>query len=420
MCLTAVLLLSGCQGDNLKVVEPPQNAVTLRFCGFKVGKTKIEEIETILNKYMEQKNVVIVYEGIAENYNDILTKRLQSGYADDLFMINTSMVTTYMNKGWCGTKIVDLSKQTFIEQYSPMVRRLITMEGKIPAVPMNLSVIGMLGNMDVLRACGIHEMPRTYEAWVQAMETVREHGYTPMVNYLGNNSSLSFLMAGRSVAPYVEGDKIADENTTALQVYTKGIADVYNLLDKGLLDRAQLARETEARSYQTVLGEQFAAGGVAFAVAPSWGLHAFLAGKPNFAYQYAGLPVGDKGPLTGVRASVLVAVNNESAHAREAEAFLAYLMQPEHIENYAAEQTSLSPLKGARTENPIFAEPLAQIGAGLIFSDTDFRIPFNLTKLLNNASERMSRGEKLESILKQFAAEVEAALAERKKESSRQ
>ena len=75
---------------------------------------------------------------------------------------------------------------------------------------------------------------------------------------------------------------------------------------------------------------------MAFAVAPSWTLTAFQSGEPEFEYRYAGLPVGDAGPLAGVRASVLVAVNNEGEHRKEAAAFLDFLMQPEHIERYAA------------------------------------------------------------------------------------
>ena len=52
---------------------------------------------------------------------------------------------------------------------------------------------------------------------------------------------------------------------------------MYALVENGLIDREQMSGETDARSYRKVLGEQFAGGGVAFAVAPSWSLSAFLA-----------------------------------------------------------------------------------------------------------------------------------------------
>lgn len=412
MFLIAVMLAAGCGSSGIQIVGQKADTVNLRFIGYKVGKSKVEEIDTILNRYMEEnEDVVIVYEGIAENYVDIMSDRLQSGRAGDLFMIGDQAVSTYAANGWYGTKIADLSGEEFVRQYSPMIRKMITLDGQVPAVPMCLSTVGMLGNMDVLSACGIDRMPDTFNEWVRDMETVQEYGFTPMVNYQGNAASLSFLMAGRSVAAYVEGVKTYDEGVTAAEIFSRGITDIYGLIEAGLIDRAQFAAETEARAYQTVLGEEFASGGVAFAVAPSWTLTAFQSGEPEFEYRYAGLPVGDAGPLAGVRASVLVAVNNEGEHRKEAAAFLDFLMQPEHIERYAAAQTSLSPLAGAKTDDPLLAQPLALIEAGRIFSDTDARIPFNLLKLLNEATLQMADGEPLEQILTGFAVSVRETMS---------
>lgn len=405
--LALAVLLTGCRSRGIQLMERKTDTINLRFTGYKVGESKVEEIDAILNCYMEEhQDVVIVYEGIAENYVDTMTNRLESGRSGDLFMIGDQSVSTYASKGWYGTKIADLSKEEFIQQYSPMIQQMITQDGQVPAVPMCLSTVGMLGNMDVLRACGIEEMPSTYGDWVRDMEIVKRHGYTPMVNYQGNAASLSFLMAGRSAALYREEEPELRQGMTAQEVYSRGIVDIYSLLEAGLIDREQFSPQTDARAYKTVLGEQFAAGGVAFAVAPSWALTAFQSGGPAFEYQYAGLPVGDSGPLIGVRASVQVAISNEGSHKEEAIDFLNFLMQPEHVERYAAAQTSLSPLTGAKTEDPLFNQPLALIQEGRVFSDTDARIPFNLLKLLNNASAQMANGEPLDAILDSFSASI--------------
>lgn len=397
-------LLSGCHDSTVYVMNEETKPVTLRFFGFKVGETKVEEIESILNQYMDQnKDMIIVYEGIGTDYGSVLADRIESGHADDLFMISPTTLTAYGKRGWFGTKITDLSGEAFIQRYSPMIQKLITVDGKIPAVPMCLSAVGLMGNMDILENCGIHEMPRTYGAWVQAMEVVQEQGYTPMVNYLGNDASLMFLIAARSAAIYRESGE-SQSGLSAADVYAKSITDLYGVVDRGLIDREQLAGAAEPKAYQTVLKEEFAAGKAAFAVIPSWGLASFLGGSPDFTYQYAGIPAGDEGPLTGVRASVLVGVNREGEHTAEAEAFLDYLIQPENIENYAEDQISLSPLKGAKTENPLFTELLAQIEKEQMFSDADPRIPFDMVMLLNRTSEQMAEGEPLERILEDFNA----------------
>lgn len=92
----------------------------------------MEEIDGILNRYMEQnEDVVIVYEGLGDNFVDILTNRLENGYADDLFMISDQALTTYETRGWYGTLIADLSGEKFVQRYNPIIQQLITVDGKI-------------------------------------------------------------------------------------------------------------------------------------------------------------------------------------------------------------------------------------------------------------------------------------------------
>lgn len=395
-------LLAGCGSDGFQMAEQGEEEVYLRFAGYKVGETKVEEIEKILNAYMEaNKNTVIVYEGIADNYVEVMTNRIENGPADDLFMISDQALSSYGQKGWYGTKIEDLSDKEFLQRYSPMVQALFMVDGKAGAAPMCMSVTGMMVNMDVLHACGIEKAPQTYSQWVEALRTVKAGGYTPMVNYMGNAASLSFLVGARSMAPYVE-EGLSFEGMTAAQVFEKGLRDICDLLDEGLIDRKQALAETEARAYQKVLREQFAAGDVAFAVVPSWCITSFLEGEPDFAYCFTGLPVGDEGPLVNVRASLLVAINGEGENKAAAEEFLDYMMQPEHIEEYAAAQNGLSPLSGAKTDNILYGDILSLIEEERFVSDMDPRIPFNLLGRLNYATEQLLREESMEKVLADF------------------
>lgn len=121
--------------------------------------------------------------------------------------------------------------------------------------------------------------------------------------------------------------------------------------------------------------------------------------------------MGDDGALTCVRASAMVAVNNEGEHKEEAMAFLDFLMQPEHVEDYAFAQNGLSPLANAKTVDPLFAQQITQIEEGRIFSDTDAHIPFNLLKSLNGASVQLAEGDSLEHILNDFDGSVKAAMS---------
>lgn len=400
LCVASVLT-SGCSKDGFQVEERKKDTVDLKFTGYKVGRNKVEEIEQILNAYMdEHKDTVIVYEGIDEDYVEVMTNRIENGLTEDLFMISDQALTTYAQNGWCGTKVMDLSDKKFLQRFSPMVKNLFTVDEKIMAVPMCMSVTGLMVNMDVLKDCGITRVPQTYDEWVADMRTVKEHGYTPMVNYQGNAASFNFLIAARSSASYIERGGAYEGAQT--RIYEKGIRDIYALMDEGLIDRDQAAGETEARSYQRVLGEQFAAGGVAFAVVPSWGITSFLDGDPEFDYCLAGLPVGESGPIVNVRASLLVAVNNEGENKEQAEEFLDFMMQPEHIEGYASVQNGLSPLAESVPSDEIYMDISALIEAERFISDTDSRIPFNLVKRLNLVSEQMIQSVPVDKIMEDF------------------
>ncbi|MFR9190237.1 MAG: hypothetical protein ACLVL7_08390 [Anaerotruncus massiliensis (ex Togo et al. 2019)] len=131
MAVLLALLPAGCREKGVQVVDGAGETVNLRFLGFKVGADKVEEIDGILNRYMEQnEDVVIVYEGLGDDFVDILTNRLENGYADDLFMISDQALTTYETRGWYGT-LTPTFREDFVQRYSPIIQQLITVDGKI-------------------------------------------------------------------------------------------------------------------------------------------------------------------------------------------------------------------------------------------------------------------------------------------------
>lgn len=404
MILAATLtarIFSGCSGqDQVIIREPEKEKIHLSFLGFKTGADKVKEMEDLLNQYMDlHPEVIITYEGVVDDYNQVLRSRIETGHADDIFMIHPSDLVTLEAEGWVGTKICDLTDENFITRYNDVVKKLITVNGKVFGAPLCMSVIGLAGNMDLLRECGIEKMPETYGEWIEIMRAVKEKGYEPLAGYLGADASPMFLMAGRSIAPYVLGEEQLTGEETAALVFAKGILDISSLMDEGYIDRQVLLENQESRSYKEVLAEDFAKGHTAFAVLPSWGIGAFLSGTPEFEYELGGLPLGDTGSVAMVRASIPVSVNMQSPNREEALKFLDFLMHAEHIEAYAAGQQSLSPLAGAQSNDETYKELLSLIGEGKALSDTNPEIPFNLVSMLNDISNQLANGQPVEEVL---------------------
>ena len=144
--------------------------------------------------------------------------------------------------------------------------------------------------------------------------------------------------------------------------------------------------------------ENFAQGDAAFLIAPSWALLYFKAGEPKFDYRYVGLPLSDKGPIVDARASIPVGISAESPNREAALKFLEFMIQPQYIEQYSADQNTLSPLAGASLNNPLYTHVMRLVDEGKVFSDVSPEIPFNALGALNPLVRELSAGKDVDEL----------------------
>lgn len=365
----------------------------LTFYGFKSGAKKIHELEEILYEFMNRNpEVVIAYEGDgSQGYLPALMKRFGSGHGDDIFMLNPSAMASFASRGWIDSNVMDLQDLPLINKYSPLMRKWICIDGKIPAVPMNMAVVGMLVNMDILRQCGIDSAPRTYADWLENMKKVKEKGYNPLFNYTGNDDSLMFFVASRAFARQIYGEVPKPVEWTAKNLFREALLDAQN-------DILPLGGPIY-NSYKEAIKDFAVKGDTAFVIAPSWSLTYFYAGRPTFSYCYAGLPFSDKGPVVDARASIPVGINAKSPHRDVALRFLEFLMQPRYLEKYSAAQGALSPLDGAVSDDALYKPLIQLINEGKVFSDSSPEIPFNAVQVLNKITRELSDGKDVDALL---------------------
>lgn len=395
VALAAVLYLMAGNSEKSVVTVKGANtepAVYLTFYGFKSGAQKVQEIEEILYAFMNQNpEVVIAYEGDeSQQYLPALLKRFEGDHGDDIFMLNPSAMDSFARRGWIGTKVVDLQDLPLINKYSPLMKKWIQVDGKIPAVPLNMAVIGLLVNMDILRQCGIESAPRTYGAWLESMKKVKEKGYAPLVNYTGNDDSLMFFVVSRAFARMFYKEVPEPAEWTPESLFREALADAKN-------DILPLDGPTYD-SYKQALKDFAAKGDAAFVIAPSWSLTYFHAGNPAFSYCYAGLPFSDKGPIVNARASIPVGINAESPHKNEALRFLEFMTHPRYIGKYSAAQNALSPLAGATNADNLYKPLIELINEGTVFSDSSPEIPFNAVTTLNALTRELAAGKDVDAL----------------------
>ena len=197
--LTAAMLLGGC-GSAAETQTPAEETkketvqqevkesaaeekaektdgevVELTMFGFKTGAEQGALPELIEQFNNENPGIHVTYEGISNSggYQDVLTSRLASGQGDDIFMAQA-----YLGQLQEAGYVKDLSGVSTVADYTELVQDLMTIDGQISGLGMEIAVFGMFVNMDLLKECGIEKAPANYQEFLDACKAVTDAGHT--------------------------------------------------------------------------------------------------------------------------------------------------------------------------------------------------------------------------------------------------
>lgn len=386
-------LLAACGSKEKIEIEEKKEEITLSFFGFKVGRTQSEMLEQLISGFeKENPGVKINYEGLgnADGYLDVLYKRIDSGEADDLFMLNPFAFTVADEKGYIGDTIYDLKEQPFLSQYNDTILSLLDVDGQIPAIPMEASAIGLLSNVDLLKKYNL-KVPETYSELVHCCEVLSKEGVTPILTgfQAGGFTSGHIYAVARSL-----GD--TDLNEVDYQALKKKEKSLGELFRPGL----EMVDEFNRKGYLKVIdeGQQeekrvFAAGNTAFMVVGSWQLERTNLMDPDFRYTFSGLPLSDSGSVAVIRASTPLCVNARGEHLELALKFLEYISQRKNVEAFTRSQTAMSPLKDGGEPASVLKNINKTIKAGRVFTDSDPRFSVDLVTENLALSSKIVHGE---------------------------
>ena len=65
-----------------------------------------------------------------------------------------------------------------VADYTELVQDLMTIDGQISGLGMEIAVFGMFVNMDLLKECGIEKAPANYQEFLDACKAVTDAGHT--------------------------------------------------------------------------------------------------------------------------------------------------------------------------------------------------------------------------------------------------
>ena len=253
-------------GSNLVMADDAET-VTL------MGWYDEDDMNPILEKVNEQMDgkYVIEYTYVANtDYNNVLSTQLASGEGPDIIMDGTN----YPAEIKAGN-VEDISDYDFVKEFNEAGMSLCSADGKIYGIPSYGWFSGIWCNASILEECGV-EIPKTFDEFVAACETINEKGYTAYGFGIADDSTATSSLLGYLENSYYHNNEEANPDGTDFdtkfalgEVTMDGhINDCVNkwctLVEKGLI-----ASESLGISCQEMLNS-FKNGEVAFLHGGPW------------------------------------------------------------------------------------------------------------------------------------------------------
>lgn len=330
--------------------DAPKKDVTIKIFQFKVEIA--EALNQLAAEYEKETGVKVEVEthGGGEDYSALLKAELAAGEEPEIF--NSS--------GWAGfdpyvDRAADLSNEPWAKDLVEASKAQITRDGKLLGMPMNLEAYGFTYNKDLFAKAGITELPKTLDDLEAAAKKLQDAGITPFA--LTNEwwsmgiHTLNIALANQpDPAAFIEEVKAGTKTLKDDPIMQQWI----RLVDIMFANGQKNALTTD---YNTQVAE-FAAGEYAMIQHGNWIQGMIDEVTPGMNLGMMPVPLLDKpNVFTGVPNNWIV--NNKSANAEEAKAFLNWMVTSETGKKFISTDFKFVPALSSIEPNP---EAIGAIG----------------------------------------------------------
>ena len=406
--LTALCLISSCStkpnGPEVYLDDKNEEIVITLFAQ---GETISSLIQQCFNEIIntEQTKTFILYRDSANfyadeglSYRELLLKRMESGEADDLYIIPAEDVLEFDRKGY----IYDLAHMDFVHNLSEAALNQSTYDGKVFSLPLTYTAFGFLWNVDLLHQFGL-EVPENLSEFLVVCETLKQNGIVPY----GSNMDygLSLLAMGAGLAPLYRGEnpeqKLTQltEGTLPISTYMRaGFTFLKMMIDNGYLDIEQ-ALSTQPNSEEEK--NRFRDGQCALISTICRG-SAFSDDYP-FEMVMTAMPILEEGAICVVGADQRLAVNPNSKHLDEALAAVEALGTVETLNEFARLQRKTSSARGNEAATLPQAAPLiSSLTADEQIPNQDFSLHFNTWNTIKELCVKLGEGASVDAVCEEY------------------
>ena len=284
----------------------------------------------------------------------------------------------------------DLSAMPVAATVDPNIQQLVNdwgqYNGQTSALPFSLTAAGVIYNKDIFAQYGV-AVPTTWDEFVQACETFKANGITPIYGTFKDGWTVNQGAFDYAAGGLIDVQQFYDElNAEGSSVGPDSPVSFAKTLPPVTTAMQQLMSYTQpdagSRSYADG-NAAFAAGEAAMYLQGPWALSELVKANPAVNVGTFALPMTNNPDDTKARVNVDMALSivNGTKHLDAAQKFVNYLMQPDVINKYNAENAAFSTLADAPPQqNPQLAGLAPLIEAGKFYQGITTYLPASITK----------------------------------------
>ena len=402
-----ILLGTGCHGGQtapeLYLDENiPETQVTIFTQSEAVSNLIKECCQNVLNQ--DESTNIVIYSDSANfyadeglSYRELLSKRLSSGNADDLYLIPAEDVLRFEEKGY----IYDMSDLECIGNLSQDALIQSTYDGKVFSIPLSYTCFGFVWNVDMLKQYGL-EVPKNLGEFLHVCETLKENGILPYGANKDFGLTVPVMCAGLYDVYQGDGteqklEALSDGTTVVSDYMVNGFEFLQMMIDKGYMDPEKALDTLPSSDEEKKFFEEE---NCAFICAIYRGLT--FEGYP-FEIEMTPLPVVENGSVCVVGADQRLAINPGSKHLEAAITIVETLGQTKMLDAFAQNLGKISSSKNATAPDiPESDSIIACVAAGRQIPNQDFRLHFNVWNTVRELSQQLCEGKSAEEVAKEY------------------
>lgn len=389
----------------------PQNVELKVFMTFPQFQTQMEKyFDQFKTKEKTEKNINVDIKlemPSSDNAAQILKARLSSNDAPDLFTIQAnSDIAPYYKAGY----LTDLSDQPFVSDLYDSVKKTVTYDGKVVALPIESVEWGYLYNKQLFSEAGVTP-PQTLDEMKAVIQKLKAKKITPFLLSF-QESWIPQLMTALTL-----GGVVTSEDPTWVEKMNNGtgsyneVKDIFNSID--LIMQNGTPRPFEVGG-QTGSAD-FANGKAAMWIQGTWQADSILKVNPSFQLGCAPLPVSndEKGTLINLSTTTSMVVSSTTKHKAAAMDLLNYMLD-EKDSSALFQELKFNPVAKFMTYSvyPWTAEASTYVSKGRAYQDLS--LPNSVTDeqakdLQNYYNKTMTKEQMIQDLDKAYKTAVKTA-----------